>query len=75
MKVDICLTFANEYGQTAFQKIYDVDILNEGSGVSVDTIVMERQLTYIARRISPLVRGVYSREEGGIMKGISPSSK
>lgn len=72
---DVTLTYANEYGQTAFQKIYDVDILNESSGVSVDTIVMERQMTYIARRISPLIKGVYSREEGGIMKGVSPVSR
>jgi hypothetical protein len=67
---DVTMTFANEYGQCAFQKIYDVDILNEGSGVSVDTIVMERQMTYIARRVSPLIKGVYSREEGGNVKGL-----
>lgn len=66
---DVTLTFGNEYGQCAFQKIYDVDILNESSGVSVDTIVLERQMTYIARRISPMVKGVYSREEGGAIKG------
>lgn len=68
------MTFANEYGQCAFQKIYDVDILNEASGVSVDTVVMERQMTYIARKISPLIRGIYSREDGGMLKGISPTS-
>ena len=56
---DITMTFANEYGQSAYQKIYDVDILNEGSGVSVDTVVMERQMTFIARRISPILQGVY----------------
>lgn len=67
---DITMTFANEYGQCAFQKIYDVDILNEGSGVSVDTVVMERQMTYVARRVSPLIKGVYSRDEGGTMKGM-----
>lgn len=71
---DATLTFANEYGQTAFQKIYDIDILNESSGVSVDTVVMERQLTYIARRLSPLVRGVYSRESSGRLKGVQPTS-
>jgi hypothetical protein len=71
---DITLTFANEYGQCAFQKIYDVDILNEASGVSVDTVVMERQMTYIARRLSPLIKGVYSREQGGQLKGLSPTS-
>ena len=69
------IMFANEYGNTAFQKIYDVDIANESSGVTVDTIVMSRQMTYVARRISPLIRGVYSREEGGIMKGVQPVTK
>lgn len=67
---DITLTFGNEYGQCAFQKIYDVDILNESSGASVDTIVLERQLTYIARRISPMTKGVYSRDENGDVKGM-----
>lgn len=67
---DVSLTFGNEYGQCAFQKIYDVDVLNESSGVSVDTIVLERQLSYIARRISPMIKGVYSREEGGSVKGL-----
>jgi hypothetical protein len=67
---DITLTFGNEYGQCAFQKIYDVDILNESSGVSVDTIVLAREMTYIARRISPMIKGVYSREASGIVKGL-----
>lgn len=64
---DITLTFASEYGNTAFQKIYDVDILNESSGASVDTVVMSRQVTWIARRLSPLIRGVYHREKDGTM--------
>jgi len=70
---DITLTFASEYGHTAFQKIYDVDILNESSGASVDTVVMARQVTWIARRLSPLIRGVYTREEGGVIKGKIPT--
>ena len=68
------LTFASEYGHTAFQKIYDVDILNESSGASVDTVVMARQVTWIARRLSPLVRGVYTRDEAGSIKGVQPNS-
>lgn len=66
---DVTLTFANEYGQAAFQKIYDLEVLNEGSGVSVDTVVMERQMSFIARRISPIMTGVYSRDEGGTVVG------
>lgn len=75
---DITLTFASEYGHTAFQKIYDVDILNESSGASVDTVIMARQVTWIARRLSPLIRGVYTREssdgKNGIMKGVAPTA-
>lgn len=65
---DITLTFASEYGHTAFQKIYDVDILNESSGASVDTVVMSRQVTWIARRLSPLIRGVYHRDKDGVIE-------
>lgn len=71
---DITLTFASEYGHTAFQKIYDVDILNESSGASVDTVVMARQVTWIARRLSPLIRGVYTRDEAGNIKGVKPTA-
>lgn len=71
---DVTLTFASEYGHTAFQKIYDVDILNESSGASVDTVVMARQVTWIARRLSPLIRGVYTRDEAGNIKGVPSTS-
>ncbi|MCX7610388.1 MAG: hypothetical protein N2043_02220 [Ignavibacterium sp.] len=58
---DITMTFANEYGNAAFQRIYDVEILNDASGLSVDSMVMERSMTYIARRMSPLLEGVFKR--------------
>lgn len=66
---DVTLTFGSEYGHTAFQKIYDVDILNESSGVSTDTVIMNRQFTWIARRLSPLIRGVYTRDSNGLISG------
>lgn len=66
---DVTLTFANEYGQAAFQKIYDLDILDESSGVSVDSIVMEKEMGFVARRISPLMEGVYFRDSSGVMSG------
>lgn len=72
--LDITMTFANEYGQAAFQKIYDLDFLNEGSGVSVDSIVMERQMTWIARRISPIMSGVYTRDTAGQASGVAVGS-
>ena len=69
---DITMTFANEYGQAAFQRIYDIDILNDGSGVSVDSIVMERHMTFIARRLSPLTHGVFVRDANGMVSGADP---
>ena len=59
------MTWANEYGQAAFQKIYDVDILNEGSGISVDTMAIERQMTWLARRLSPMMKGLYTGDSKG----------
>ncbi len=49
---DVVLSAANEYGQTASMKIFGVEILNEGAGVSIDDIVLEQQMTFIARGCS-----------------------
>ena len=50
---DIVLTAANEYGQIAQMSIRGVEILNEGSGMSIDDIVTEQQMTFVAREIIP----------------------
>lgn len=52
---DIVLTAANEYGQVAQMSIRSVEILNEGSGMSIDDIVTEQTMTFVAREISPWV--------------------
>lgn len=48
---DITLVGVNEYGAAANMKIYGVEILNEGGGMSVDDPVNEMQATFIARSI------------------------
>ncbi len=45
---------ANEYGQAAVRSIYGVEILNEGSGASMDDIVIEESMTFIARELGPM---------------------
>lgn len=52
---DVTVTFANEYGQAAVRSIYGVELLNEGSGASMDDIVIEETMTYVAREIGPMV--------------------
>ena len=50
---DITVVAANEYGAAAQMRIYGVEILNEGSGFSIDDIVIENQMTYVCRTILP----------------------
>lgn len=50
---DVVLTAANEYGQVAQMSIRGVEILNEGSGMSIDDIVTEQSMTFVAREINP----------------------
>jgi hypothetical protein len=51
---DITVTFVNEYGQSAVRSIYGVELLNEGSGASMDDIVLEETMTYVARELGPM---------------------
>lgn len=50
---DVVIVAANEYGQAAQMRIYGVEILNEGSGFSIDDMVIENQMTYVCRTILP----------------------
>jgi len=52
---DITISFANEYGQAAVKSIYGVELLNEGSGASMDDLVIEETMTFVAREIGPMV--------------------
>lgn len=51
---DITITMCNEYGQAAKFSLFGCEILNEGSGMSIDDITTEKACTFIARAISPL---------------------
>lgn len=48
---DVTITFANEYGQKAVLVIYGVELLNEGTGFSIDSVTTEKAYTFVARRI------------------------
>lgn len=51
---DITVTFVNEYGNAAVRSIYGCELLNEGSGASMDDIVIEETMTYVARELGPM---------------------
>jgi hypothetical protein len=48
---DITLAAANEYGALAVMRIFQVEILNEGYGVSIDDVMSEQQMSYVARQV------------------------
>lgn len=64
---DVTLAAANEYGALAVMKIFGVELLNEGYGVSIDDMVSEQQFTYVARTIigwTPLASGAINKIAG-----------
>jgi hypothetical protein len=50
----ITVSMANEYGAMASMALYGVQIINEGSGMSIDDLVTEKAVTFEATDISPL---------------------
>lgn len=48
---DIVLSAMNELGNRMYMQVFGVELLNQGSGVSVDDIVIESQMTFVCRSI------------------------
>lgn len=61
---DVSITFANEYGQGAVRSVYGVEILNEGSGASMDDVVIEETMTFVARELGPMVATKINGKDG-----------
>jgi hypothetical protein len=50
---DITLQGVNEVGAATGMKLYGVEILNEGTGVSIDDAVQEMNASFVARTLEP----------------------
>lgn len=61
---DVAIVAVNEYGQSAQMRLYGCEILNEGSGFSIDDIVVENQMTYVCRTILPWRKWQNKAKEG-----------
>lgn len=49
----IMLAANNEHGASMWMSIIGVELLNEGAGISIDDIVNETQMTFVAKSIVP----------------------
>jgi hypothetical protein len=50
---DVTLAGTNEIGAATCMRIYGVEILNEGMGISIDDTVLEQQASFVARGLEP----------------------
>jgi len=71
---DITISFANEYGQKAVIVIYGVEILNEGSGFSIDNVTSEKACTFVARRVD-YMKAVDRTNNASVVQSKSNKSK
>ena len=51
---DITITFANEYGNKASTVLYGVELLNEGTGFSIDAPTSEKAYTFVCRSVDSM---------------------
>lgn len=50
---DLVITAANEYGHTCRMSVQGVEVMNVGSGMSVDDITTDESCTFVARSVTP----------------------
>jgi hypothetical protein len=73
---DITISFANEFGATSSLKIYGIQILDEGGGMSVDDMVIEKACSFVARDVDPMGWGTFAAvaKAGQGSVGTNPST-
>lgn len=59
--LDITIVFANEYGRVSRMGVYGVEFVNEGQTMSIEDIITENVVNYVARDFDPM-RGVKDRK-------------
>lgn len=59
--VDITISYANEYGSISRSHIYGIEFMNEGSTLSIEDILTENVVQFVARDYDPM-RAVSQRK-------------
>jgi hypothetical protein len=68
MPFTIVVYAANEYGHSARMKIHNVEIMNAGSGMSVDDITTDESCTFVATDIEPWSDQMYIGADGSVVQ-------
>jgi hypothetical protein len=73
--LDITIVFANEYGSLSKAAIYGVEFMNDGYTLSVEDLLTEEVINFVARDVDPVIsmghiglhqsqRGMHFNDEG-----------
>lgn len=52
---DITISFVNEYGAISRLVLYGIELVNEGQTMSIDDLITENVVNFVARHIDPMV--------------------
>lgn len=52
---DITISFVNEYGAISKLVLYGIELVNEGQTMSIDDLITENVVNFVARHIEPMV--------------------
>lgn len=64
MPFNVTITMANEFGNRSGMEIHGIQILNEGSGFSIDDVVTAKAYSFVARKIKGIEKKESLRQEG-----------
>lgn len=64
---NVVISASNEYGHIARMEINNVEIMNCGSGMSIDDITVDESCTFVATSILPWYRQAYVRPRDGMI--------
>lgn len=64
MPFNITITMANEFGSRSGMEIYGVQLLNEGTGFSIDDVVTAKAYSFVARKVKGIQKKNDLRQEG-----------
>jgi len=68
---DISILFANETGSISKMAIYGVELVNEGQTMSVEDLVTESVVSYVARHIDPMSSVLQPGEKIRLDQGVT----
>lgn len=74
--VDLTILFTNEYGSVSSMQLYGVEFFTDGMTLSVEDLLTEEIVQYVARDFDPMVdRGYVSLDQSNRGMNFSPGGK